>query len=242
MAKDPAFTLYSQDFLTGTMFMSNEEVGKYIRLLCAQHQHGGIIKKVDFNSISGESEVLKSKFIESEDGFYNERLLLEMGKRQKKSTNLSANAKKRWENTIQKQCNSNAIAYTGLMPTENENENVLKGIVKGNLPKEKIEGMIYPDSDLENKLSMSDCILRFARKYNKTEDQIRGMIKEFVIAQESPYHTFKRAIEHFGNWIPLELKRMRNSGLKEAEINPVKDKPKSFSISPDLLNLKKIEK
>jgi len=42
MAKDPAFLFYASDFLTGTMAMSDAEVGQYIRLLCYQHQHGHI--------------------------------------------------------------------------------------------------------------------------------------------------------------------------------------------------------
>ena len=45
MNKDPAFLFYTSDFLTGTMFMTDEEVGVYIRLLCVQHQHGGLIEK-----------------------------------------------------------------------------------------------------------------------------------------------------------------------------------------------------
>ena len=32
--KDPAFLLYYTDFLVGTAFMTNEEVGMYIRILC----------------------------------------------------------------------------------------------------------------------------------------------------------------------------------------------------------------
>ena len=31
--KSPAFQFYSSDFITGTMFMSNEEVGAYIDTL-----------------------------------------------------------------------------------------------------------------------------------------------------------------------------------------------------------------
>jgi len=40
MGKDPAFLFYSSDFTIGTQFMTDEQVGKYIRLLCAQHQTG----------------------------------------------------------------------------------------------------------------------------------------------------------------------------------------------------------
>jgi uncharacterized protein YdaU (DUF1376 family) len=101
--KDPAFLFYTSDFLTGTMFMTHEQVGKYIRLLCSQHQHGGIIDKATFNSMVGEDTLLKSKFVESENGFYNIRLMEEMGIRNQKSNNLSKAALDTWEkrkNTI----------------------------------------------------------------------------------------------------------------------------------------------
>ena len=98
MAKDPAFLFYPSDFLTGTMFMSDAEVGKYTRLICAQHQHGGIIDKVSFNAMVGENQIIKSKFIETETGFYNERLTIEMDKRNKKSNNMSETAKEVWKN------------------------------------------------------------------------------------------------------------------------------------------------
>jgi uncharacterized protein YdaU (DUF1376 family) len=38
----PAFQFYAQDFYTGTLGMSNEAVGIYIRMLCYQWIHGGI--------------------------------------------------------------------------------------------------------------------------------------------------------------------------------------------------------
>lgn len=34
--KDPAVLFYFQDFLVGTDFMTADEVGKYIRILCHQ--------------------------------------------------------------------------------------------------------------------------------------------------------------------------------------------------------------
>lgn len=94
--KDPAFLFYPSDFITGTMFMSNEQIGIYIKLLCVQHQHGGLIDKASFNAMVGNNDLLKQKFIESETGFYNERLAVEMEKRNKKSNNLSETAKKVW--------------------------------------------------------------------------------------------------------------------------------------------------
>lgn len=96
MPKDPAFLFYTSDFLTGTMFMTDEEVGIYTRLLCAQHQHGGAIPKDFFMAmVKGKNNVI-SKFVECEDGFYNFRLLQEMGIRTKKSESLSKNSLIRW--------------------------------------------------------------------------------------------------------------------------------------------------
>lgn len=40
MAKDPAFLFYPNDFTSGTRFFTDEQVGKYIRLLCAQFDCG----------------------------------------------------------------------------------------------------------------------------------------------------------------------------------------------------------
>lgn len=129
--KDPAFPLYTQDFFIGTMLMTDEEVGVYIRLLIIQHQHGGLIDKQTFLSKTSNYPRVAEKFIMTDDGYYNERLMKEMVKREKKSNNLSANAKARWSknaNAMQKPCKSNAIAsdlHSDLhMPIENEIENI----------------------------------------------------------------------------------------------------------------------
>jgi len=103
--------------------MSNEQLGIYIRLLCSQHQHGGCIDKVSFKSLVGNNDIIKSKFIETEVGFYNERLAKEMEKRNKKSNNISEAVKAVWdrrkkklsnfsenETIMQSHSNPNAIA------------------------------------------------------------------------------------------------------------------------------------
>lgn len=123
--KDPAFLFYTQDFLTGTMFMNDEQVGIYIRLLCAQHQLGGMIERSAFLSRVNNNTIIANKFIETDEGYFNERLMVEMEKRSKKSCNLSANAKVRWDKEKQKKCKSNAIASNLNMPIENENEDIL---------------------------------------------------------------------------------------------------------------------
>lgn len=123
MAKDPAIMFYAQDFLVGTVFMTNEQVGIYIRLLCYQHQHGGIIDKESFNSLCGCNTLVKGKFIETDDGFFNKRLADEMMKRSVKSSNMSDVAKKRWNGhtkAMLKHNKSNAKAYANVMLCEDE--------------------------------------------------------------------------------------------------------------------------
>lgn len=75
MAKDPAFLLYSKDFLTGVQDLTMEERGQYITMLCAQHQKGKCSSKwLSINIPNASSDVL-SKFEKDEDGNYiNSRL------------------------------------------------------------------------------------------------------------------------------------------------------------------------
>lgn len=126
--------------------MSNEQIGIYIKLLCSQHQHGGLIDKVTFNNLVGEHHVLRSKFVESENGFYNERLATEVEKRNTKSANMSETAKKVWNerkiqlhNKSKKEVNDKHTKVnkkdTFAMQTEieNVNENRIEIISKNEL-------------------------------------------------------------------------------------------------------------
>ena len=80
--KAPAFQLYAQDFLTGVMDLTMEERGVYITLLCKQwsvNNTNGIPKKrlrlflgYDWENLP---EMVKEKFIDNGDYFYNKRLL-----------------------------------------------------------------------------------------------------------------------------------------------------------------------
>jgi uncharacterized protein YdaU (DUF1376 family) len=138
MAKDPAFLFYPSDFLTGTMFMSHEQIGIYIRLLCSQHQHGGVIDKISFNSLVGNNEIVRAKFIEIDLGFYNQRLADEMEKRNKKSNNISKAVKEVWE----KRKESNAIPLkNNAIPKESKKKGsrILMGIVNENVNENEIE-------------------------------------------------------------------------------------------------------
>ena len=82
--KDPAFLFYSNDFLTGTFLMTDEQIGRYIKLLCLQHQKGHLKEKDMLNICKEYDEDIFSKFIQDEQGnYYNKRLEEEAEKRNK---------------------------------------------------------------------------------------------------------------------------------------------------------------
>jgi hypothetical protein len=101
--------------------MSMEQKGKFITLLCIQHQKGHMIEK-DMLQICGTyDEDIFSKFKKDNDGkFYNERLKDEVEKRKAYSESRRNNRKKK-EDMI-----DISKTYVQHMENENENENVIK--------------------------------------------------------------------------------------------------------------------
>ena len=82
MSKDPAFLFYSESFLLGCLIMPFEDRGKYITLLCYQHQNGHLTEETIRLLVGNFSDILKSKFKIDENGLYfNERLDIEIEKR-----------------------------------------------------------------------------------------------------------------------------------------------------------------
>ena len=121
MSKDPAFLFYSSDFLTGTLLMSMEQKGKFITLLCIQHQKGHISEK-DILQICGTyDEDIFDKFQKDADGkFFNERLKEEIDKRK-------AYSESRRNNRMKKEdMNNICLSYDVHMENENEIENIIK--------------------------------------------------------------------------------------------------------------------
>jgi hypothetical protein len=117
MAKDPAVLFYTSDFLSGTFTMDNEQVGKYIRLLCLQHQKGKLTEK-DMLSICKAYDIEIWDKFKLEDGlYYNERMYNETIRRQKFSESRRNNAK-----SPKKE--STSEAYAEHMETETENRTI----------------------------------------------------------------------------------------------------------------------
>lgn len=96
--QDPAYRLYTADFLVRTQSMTDEQVGKYIRLLCYQHQNGHLTKEDLLSFCKGEDNLVFSKFVKDEKGYYfNEEMENEVLRRAIVSESKSQNVNKRWE-------------------------------------------------------------------------------------------------------------------------------------------------
>lgn len=94
--KDPAVLFYYQDFLVGTEFMTDEEIGKYIRILCHQADKGRLSKQqvLSICKASAISKSIQEKLKIDNDGFYyNERMEMEKEKRRKFAESRRNNAK-----------------------------------------------------------------------------------------------------------------------------------------------------
>ena len=117
MAKDPAVLFYTSDFLSGTFTMDNEQVGKYIRLLCLQHQKGKLSEKDMLSICKAYDNEIWDKFKVQDGLYYNERMFNETIRRQKFSESRRNNAK-----SPKKE--STSEAYAKHMETETENRTI----------------------------------------------------------------------------------------------------------------------
>jgi len=115
MAKDPAVLFYTNDFIVGTLTMSDEQRGKYIMLLCLQHQKGYLTEKDMLHICKSYDSDIWNKFDENNGEFRNQRMMVESEKRSKYSES-------RRNNRIAK---SESVSYVEHMENENENKDVL---------------------------------------------------------------------------------------------------------------------
>ena len=128
--KDPAVLFYTDDFLSGTILMSYEQKGKYITLLCLQHQKGRLTEKELLAVCGGYEEDIFSKFVVDENGkYYNIRMETESEKRRKYSESRSENRKKAKKTTVEGCDETYVQTYEAHMQTYephmgNGNENI----------------------------------------------------------------------------------------------------------------------
>jgi len=95
--QDPAYRLYTADFLVRTQSMTDEQVGKFIRLLCFQHQNGHITEAEMMSFCKGRDELVFLKFRQDSKGlFYNEEMEKEIARRAQVSRSKAHAAARRW--------------------------------------------------------------------------------------------------------------------------------------------------
>lgn len=138
MAKDPAVLFYTSDFLTGVRRMTYEQVGKYITLLCMQHQYGSLTEKDMMHICGTYDEDIWLKFEKTDAGFINKRMHEESEKRKKYSESRRNNKL----NSTKKQDMIN-ISSTYDKHMENENENEIEVVNRNKIQKGK--GFVKPE-------------------------------------------------------------------------------------------------
>lgn len=122
MAKDPAFLFYYQDFLVGTSFMTLDEIGAYIKLLCFQADKKRLSENDILKKIPKEIwETISCKFKQDKLGFFNVRLEQELIKRKDYTDSRSRN---RLQNKDLSKNKRNNICKSYDKHMENENEDI----------------------------------------------------------------------------------------------------------------------
>jgi len=186
MAKDPAVLFYTSDFLSGTSFFSYEEKGRYITLLCQQHQKNGIPENHMINICESLDSQVAKKFVKGEDGLYRNQRMADESERRRNYCNSRSNNKSGRKSTL-KDNNHTKItskSYENRMENENDNEDVSKN---GKLKEEQV--MDYPTLFTyweQNKKG---------GKYKNEQSRLRMMNRLFKLTRND-YDFAKKAIFH----------------------------------------------
>jgi hypothetical protein len=130
MSKDPAVLFYTSDFLSGTFTMTDEQVGKYIRLLCLQHQKGKLTEKDMLSICKAYDNEIYEKFDQVDGFFINDRMYNESIRRSKFTESRRNNAKSVKNDSISIASAKHMHTH---METETETINVNKDIFINNI-------------------------------------------------------------------------------------------------------------
>ena len=135
MAKDPAVLFYTSDFLTGTFTMNYEQRGKYITLLCLQHQQGFLTDE-DLKNVLDDTDLkIFSKFEKLSDGlFYNIKLKNESERRKSYTESRRNNRQGKTKDKINISKSYDKLMETGTVTVTGTDTLELK-LVTGNITK-----------------------------------------------------------------------------------------------------------
>ena len=230
MAKDPAFLFYSSDFLTGTILMSDEQVGQYIKLMCLQHQKGRLEEK-DMLKICGKHDKdVFSKFEIDEQGlYYNSRLEKEILKRRSYSESRSKNRQNsKKEETHEEHMINICETYDKHMENENININNINNIKEIDKRCGEKEEKKEPKKET-GKIHFAEFVTMTNDEYEKLvvahgkelADQCIEKLDNYKGSSGKKYKSDYRAIL---SWVLEELKK--NKDIKKSS------KPSSVYVNP----------
>ena len=100
MAKDPAVLFYTSDFLSSTITMTMEQKGKYITLLCIQHQQSFLTEEDLDTLLTEKDKRVRDKFIKQSDGTYVNLKLKSESERRKAYTESRRNNRSKIKNNL----------------------------------------------------------------------------------------------------------------------------------------------
>ena len=206
MAKDPAVLFYTSDFLSGTMTMRNEQVGKYIKLLCIQHQQGHLSEEDMLEICGAYDERIFSKFVKDEQGlYYNVRMELEANKRrayiESRSKNRKGNKNEDMNEHMEKDMNEDMLNH---MIPHMENENINENINNNkNKYKDTIISIFEYWKTISNKsrIKLTEKLSKVIEKTLKTytEEEIKCCIDRYweVLRCDSYFFDYEWDLETF---------------------------------------------
>jgi hypothetical protein len=211
--KDPAVLFYTQDFITGTLLMTDEQRGKYIMLLCLQHQNGKLTERDMLKICKEKDEDIWCKFYQEDGFYYNKRMLLETQKR----NNYTESRRK----NLQKSTHMDSHMEPH-MENENENENINRDEerkkVFDNFRKQ------YPGTKRGNEVEFAN----FVKKHKDWKDILP------ILSEKLAYQIEARKIKAgAGGFVPewKNLQTWINQRCWEEEIGKVEKKielPKTY--------------
>jgi len=194
MAKDPAVLFYTSDFISGTLTMNHEQRGKYILLLCLQHQQGYLTEEDMLNICERHDAKIFKKFAKNEEGLYfNERMLRETTRRKEYSQSRRNNRLTIKDengdniNVKKKDMSKTSLSHDKHMETETETETIIINEAKdyiGNMVEVfheiylEIRGVEYEATNIEKERSAAGKLARIYKKKfpdNKTDQALEEL-------------------------------------------------------------------
>ena len=206
MAKDPAFLFYSADFYMGTVGMTDAQVGKYIRLMCLQHQQGALTEALLFSVMGKEDPVIMAKFVKDEDGmYYNMRLHEEIQRRvmyseSRRQNRSRANKKPSVVSEGERHMSNICESHDEHMETETETETITINTKKST--KNGVRTQRHKYGEYQNVLLTDDEFDKLKAEFSDWKERIERL-SEYIASKGV---TYKNHLATIRSWAKKDAK------------------------------------